>query len=122
MNEIRVGKVSSINYKDGTADIVFNEEEEVVKNALPFFSAEYQMPNVGDVVVTIFQSNTSRGKEQGYILGPVYNGDNQPEQYGKNVFFKRFSDSAYIMYDPDSDTLEIRANHVVVHNLNQQEG
>lgn len=117
MNEIRIGKVSSINYKDGTADIVFDDEE--VKNGLPFFSAEYKMPNVGDVVVAIFQSNTSKGREQGYILGPIYNANNKPEKHGKGIFFKRFSENAYIMYDPDSDTLEIKANHVRIYNLNQ---
>lgn len=117
MKEIRIGKVSSIHYKDGTADIAFEDGE--VKNDLPFFSAEYKMPVVGDVVVVIFQSNTSKGREQGYILGTVYSANNKPEKHGKGIFFKRFSESAYIMYDPDSDTLEIRANHVRIYNLNQ---
>lgn len=87
--------------------------------SLPFISREYWMPEVGDSVVVIFQSN-SGSSQQGYILGTFYNGDNRPECSGKGVYFKRFSETAYIRYNQDTDVLEIYANKVVVHNLSEE--
>ncbi len=116
---IRIGKISTIHYEAGTADVYFDDEEESVKTALPFLAHEYNMPSVNDTVVCIFQSN-SGSNEQGYILGPVYSQANQPEYFGKGVYFKRLSDTSYIKYDPATDTLDIHASKVVIHNLSKE--
>lgn len=118
MNGIRLGKISSIDYKAGMADVAFEDEEEATHPSFPFFSSEYQMPTVGDVVVVIFQSN-SGGREQGYILGKPYGVGNVPEVSGKGKYFKRLSDTAYIKYDADTDTLTLSAGKVIVENLEE---
>ncbi len=113
MREIRIGRISSLNYDTGTADVYFEDEEGSVKNALPFFSDEYCMPSVNDKVLVVFQSN-SAGAEQGYIVGRPFCRENMPECTGKNVYFKRFAPNAFLSYDPRTDTLIIHAGRVVL--------
>lgn len=105
-----LGQISSINYKKGCADVVFPDEEDVIKTELPFFSYEYRMPKVGDMVVVLFQNFKNR--DQGFILGPVFNQKHFPEFPGKKNYFKRLSDKAYIRYDAETEILEIRAPRI----------
>lgn len=116
MNEIRIGMVSSVNYKRGTVDVVFQDKDSSVLLDLPLFSAEYQMPSVNDLVTVIFQTNSDKSAK-GYVVGKPYSSDNMPEQSGKGVYFKRFGRNAYMKYDPESDTLYIHAGRVVVDGL-----
>ena len=97
---IRVGRVSSVNYEAGTVDVILRDEEDSVRHGLPVFSLEYHMPGINDMVVVIFQSN-SGSREQGYVVGTPFSEANKPEISGKGVYFKRFSDSAFIRYDPE---------------------
>lgn len=116
MNEIQIGMVSSVNYKQGTVDVVFQDKDSTVMVDLPLFSNEYQMPSVNDLVTVIFQID-SNNSAKGYVVGKPYSSDNMPEQSGKGVYFKRFGRNAYMKYDPASDTLYIHAGRVVVDGL-----
>lgn len=104
-NIIRVGEISSVNYKRGCADVRFDDDD--VKTDLPFFSNEYQMPDLNDLVVVIFQ--TYRNKEQGFIIGPVFNESHMPKCPGKGNFFKQISEKSFVRYDAKTDTLEVNA-------------
>lgn len=116
MNDaIRVGRISSIDYKSGCADVCFKGEEDVIYFDLPFLAFEYKMPKVNDLVLVVAQKYAQ--KKSGFILGPYFNDENKPEVDGKDYFFKRFSDTAYIKYDADKDELEITAGKVVIKNL-----
>lgn len=116
MNDaIRVGRISSIDYKSGCADVCFKGEEDVIYSDLPFLAFEYKMPRVNDLVLVVAQKYAQ--KKSGFILGPYFNDENKPEVDGKDYFFKRFSDTAYIKYDADKDELEITAGKVVIKNL-----
>lgn len=115
---IRIGKVSSVNYHEGTVDVIFADEEDCVKRGIPVFSEEYRMPGINDTVVMVFQSN-SGSREQGYVVGTPFSKKNMPEVSGAGVFFKRFSDTAYMQYDPESDTLTIHAGKVKIRNLEE---
>lgn len=106
-NPIMLGRISSINYKKGCADVVISDGEDVIKTSLPFFSLEYRMPKVNELVVILFQKY--RNKVQGYILGPIFNAENIPEFYGKNNYFKRLSKHVYIKYDDETRVLTIKA-------------
>ncbi len=112
---VRVGRVSSVNYKAGTVDVILGDEEDAVRHGLPVFSSAYQMPGINDMVVVIFQSN-SGAREQGYVVGVPFSEANRPEISGKGVYFKRFSPSAYIRYDPGKDELTIAAGKVRILN------
>lgn len=116
MNEIRIGRVSSVNYKQGTVDVVFPDKDSKVLVDLPLFSGEYQMPAVNDLVTVIFQIDSNHSV-QGYVVGKPYSGDNMPEQFGKGVYFKRLGKNAYIKYDPENDTLYLHAGTVVIDGL-----
>lgn len=104
---IMVGRISSINYKRGCADVVLPDEEDVVKTDLPFFSCEYRMPKVGELVVVLFQKYQNR--DQGYILGPIFNEEYLPEFKGKDNYFKRLSKRVYVKYDDETGVLTIKA-------------
>ncbi|MCI8337938.1 MAG: hypothetical protein HFH62_04520 [Lachnospiraceae bacterium] len=115
---IRVGRVSSVDYRAATVDVIFADEEDSVRRGLPILSEEYRMPGINDMVVVIFQSN-SGAREQGYVVGTPFRRANVPENCGKGAYYKRFSDTAYMEYDPESDTLTINAGKVVVRNLEE---
>lgn len=106
-NSIMVGRISCINYKKGCADVVISDGEDVIKTALPFFSIEYRMPKVNELVVVLFQKY--RNRDQGFILGPIFNAENVPEFYGRNNYFKRLSKRAFIKYDDETGVLTIKA-------------
>lgn len=116
MKEIKIGKVSSVDYQRGEVDVIFEDEESSVKVGLPLFSSEYQMPAVNDRVTVIFQNN-SQEAARGYVIGKPYSRDNMPEEYGKGVYFKRLGKNAYVKYDPSSDTLYLCAGKVVLVDL-----
>ncbi len=116
MKDIRIGKVSCVHYDTGAIDVLFEDEEDLVRQNIPLVSNEYKMPEVGDMVTVIFQSN-SDSSEQGFAIGQPYSSANKPEKYGRGMYFKRFSKTAFICYDPKSDTLEIHANNVRIVNF-----
>lgn len=115
MDSIRVGRISSIDYKKGCADVYFEDEENVIYSELPFLAFEYNMPKVNDLVLVVAQKYAQ--KKTGFILGTYFNDENKPEFTGKG-FFKRLSDTAYIKYDAQKDEIEIAAGKVVLKNLN----
>lgn len=116
MNDaIRVGRISSIDYKAGCADVCFKGEEDVIYSDLPFLAFEYKMPRVNDLVLVVAQKYAQN--KSGFIIGPYFNDENKPEVSGKDYFFKRFSNTAYIKYDAAKDEIEIIAGKVVMKNL-----
>ena len=119
LNEIRIGRVSSVNYVEGSIDVVFPDEEDTVYQDCALLSEQYRMPKANEMVTVIFQTN-SQGADQGYVIGIPFSAENLPEEYGKEVYFKRFSPKAYEYYDPDTETLHLYAPHVVVHNLKEE--
>lgn len=116
MSEIRIGKVSSVNYGNGTVDVIFQDKDSSVLVDLPLFSNEYQMPEVNDLVTVIFQTNSDK-TARGYIVGKPYSSENMPEQSGKGVYFKRLGSNAYIKYDSERDTLYLHAGTVIIEGL-----
>ena len=45
--EIRLGKISSIDYAKGMARVVYHEKDDDVTRLIPLISHEYKMPPVG---------------------------------------------------------------------------
>ncbi len=105
------GKISSVDYKNGCADVVFDGMDGNVKAALPFLSFEYSMPQTGDMVLVAFQQYKNR--EQGFIIGRYYNSSNiPPEGLGKGDYYKRFSENTFLKYDAKNDTLSVTAGGI----------
>lgn len=110
--QIKNGRVSSVDYARGCANVIFDDEEGLIKTDVPFLAHEYKMPSINDHVLVILDQ-----EGQGYIIGSVFSNGNIPEVSGKGVYFKRLSDKSYIRYDPKTDTLELNAGKVIINNL-----
>ena len=63
---IRLGKISSIDYAKGMARVVYHEKDDDVTRLIPLLSHEYKMPPVGSQVLVVHLSN---GTEAGVVLG-----------------------------------------------------
>ena len=66
---IKTGKVSSIDRKSGTVQVVFADQDDMVSADLPMLSHIYDMPDPDDQVLCLFADNAS---QQGFCLGRFY--------------------------------------------------
>ena len=64
-NNIRLGKISAIDYAAGTVRVVYHEKDDAVTAPIPLISSEYFMPEVDDMVMVLHLSN---GTEAGVVL------------------------------------------------------
>ena len=109
MNNVRIGRVSSVNYKNGTVRVTYEDLDDSVTAEIPMFSftGEYKAPAVGSEVVVLHLSN---GESAGVMLGQYWSDDNRPPDFGKNVFRKELGQEhgeAYMQYK--NGVLTIRA-------------
>lgn len=78
---IRYGKVSSVNKKDCSARVIFEDHDDnvspelrvIVRNTMN--KKDYWLPDVDEMVVCLFMPN---GEETGFILGSVYSEVDKP--------------------------------------------
>lgn len=97
---VRIGKVSSIDYKNGMISVTYPDLDDSVTDEFPVFSFsdEYKMPKVGQEVLVLHLSN---GESAGVVMGKYWNEENDPPTYGKDVFRKELGSEfgeAYIQY------------------------
>lgn len=124
--EIRVGKVSKINYEKGMVRVTYPDLDDSVTAEIPAFSFtdEYKMPKVGQEVLVLHLSN---GQAAGILIGKYWNKDNVPPDYGqgKNVFNKEideefgkvritYKDKRLMLYDEAGDV----ETEIVSHDCN----
>ena len=99
MDTLRLGKISTINYKDGTARVLYTDRDNAVTAELPLLSFEYRMPAIDDLVLVCHLPN---GGAAGIILGPVWNDNNRPAEGKEGLYRKEFDKTAgvcYLRYD-----------------------
>jgi phage baseplate assembly protein gpV len=114
-NLLRIGTVSSINYPAGRVRVCFTDQDKIVTDELPMLSHEYEMPNVGEMVLCLFLGN---GITKGFCLGRYFYNADPPVESGKDIYFKRFMKDATLKYDRASKTLTITsANGVFNGNI-----
>ena len=109
MDTLRLGKISTINYKDGTARVLYTDRDKAVTAELPLLSFEYRMPAIDDFVLVCHLPN---GGAAGIILGPVWNDNNRPPEGKEGLYRKDFDKTAgkcFLRYDADSGELKITA-------------
>ena len=83
---IRVGRVSDVNYQEGTISVYYEDKTSAVTSFMPSLSnGEYNMPSVGQMVVVAHLSNDTTNA---VVLGTIWNQGNQPSNSGKDVFVK----------------------------------
>lgn len=116
MTVLFYGKISSIDYAAGTADIALQERENQVIQKVPFLSMCYEMPKTGDVVAALFEEIDGQiGK--GVVLGRLFIDGNRPGETGADIFYKQFTDGSGVKYTPEKKELEVRVKKVVVDEI-----
>ena len=99
MDTLRLGRISTINYKDGTARVLYTDRDQAVTAELPLLSFEYRMPAIDDFVLVCHLPN---GGAAGIILGPVWNDNNRPPE-GKEGLYRKDLDKTpgkcFLRYD-----------------------
>lgn len=108
---IKIGEVSSVNYANGTARVVFDDDDSIVSYDLPvlqtntLLNKDHALPDVGEDVVCLFLPS---GNEEGFILGAVYAGEVQPAETSKDIRSVTFSDGTEIKYDRAAHLLSVK--------------
>ena len=89
---IRAGFISAINYEEGTAQVVYKDRDEQVSPYLPFWSNEYNMPDIDTLVYVVHLQN---GSTMGMILIPPFTNEHPPVEGKKGIWRKDFGDGSY---------------------------
>ena len=84
-NNIRLGKISAVDYAAGTVRVVYHEKDDAVTAPIPLISSEYFMPEVDDMVMVLHLSN---GTEAGVVLGRPWSEKNKPPEGSKGLYRK----------------------------------
>ena len=115
-NLFRTGIVSSVNEKNGTVRVIFDDKDNMVSDELPMLSFEYDMPKAKQQVLCLFLPN---GIQQGFCLGAFYSQINPPPVQNKNIYRKMFDDGTYIEYNKETKLLTVKApgNINIIGNL-----
>lgn len=116
MAKLYYARISSVNYKKGTASIAIEERENQVIEDIPFMADTYEMPKPKERVAVLLEY-LNGDVDKGVILGPIYSVENLPNKTGKEIFEKRFKDGTSILYDRKSKTMEITADNIKVKKL-----
>lgn len=121
-NAIRVGQVSSVNPKNNTVRVAFDD----LKNSdgKEFVSGEMQMlqkntskarvlslPEVGEHVLCTYLPN---GNQEGFVMGSFYTARNMPDADGTGVYRTEYADGTIIEYNLGSNTAKIDSKYYVV--------
>lgn len=87
MGEVRIGKVSSIDYEHGMISVLYDDLEGCVTDHMPCLemNGEYKMPPIGSMVLVLHLSN---GLSMGIVCGGFWNEANVPQEYGKGLYRK----------------------------------
>jgi len=96
MDTLRIGKISSVNYEQGTARVLYTDRDNAVTAELPLLTGEGSMPNVDDLVLVCHLPN---GAAAGVILGRFWNDNNRPTEGAAGLYRKDLDDGVYIRYE-----------------------
>ena len=115
-NNIRIGRISSVDYAKGMVKIVYRDKDNSVTNDLPYINmnGEYKMPNIDDMVLALHLSN---GSAMAIVIGTFWSGCNKPVESGKGIYRKEMGSipgEAYIRYDSNSKVLSLMADTVQI--------
>ena len=119
MDILRLGKISTINYKDGTARVLYTDRDQAVTAELPLLSFEYRMPSIDDLVLVCHLPN---GGSAGIILGSFWNAKNRPPEGEEGLYRKDFDKTAgkcFLRYD--GNELQIVAPKLILAGANSHD-
>lgn len=120
-SEIRIGRISAINYENGMASVTYQDKDNSVTAECPIVTNndEYMMPQIGQDVIVAHLSN---GSSRGVILGTVWNKRHFPQESGEKIYRKDLSrekDAAYIRYSDDTGEYLIKVANLHLNGVNK---
>ena len=120
-SEIRIGKVSSVDYETGMARVTYRDKDDsvTINLATMNFNDEYRMPEPGQDVVVAHLSN---GSSRAVLLGTVWNKKNIPIEGGKGLYRKDLSrkkNAAYVRYSDETGEYLAKAANVHINGVNK---
>lgn len=115
VNTNRTGRVSSINYEEGTFEVTyFDRGKSVTQKINAVSNGEYKMPNIGQVVSVIHNSN---GTVAGCSMGTIWNATNRPAEGFKGLFRKEYASrpgKAFSRYDENTGVFTLTIGKVTI--------
>ncbi len=120
-SEIRVGRVSSINYESGMIRVTYHDKDDSVTAEYPLLTNndEYIMPEIGQDVIVAHLSN---GSSRGAVIGTLWNGKHIPYEAGKGLYRKELSrkkDAAYIRYSDETGEYLLKVANIHLNGVNK---
>lgn len=114
-NYNRTGRVSSINYEEGTFEVTYRDRGQSVTQKINAVSnGEYKMPNIGQVVSVIHNSN---GTTAACSMGTIWNATNRPAEGFKGLFRKEYGSrpgEAFTRYDENTGIFTLTVGNVTI--------
>lgn len=114
-NLIRTGRVSSIDYQAGTFEVTyFDRGQSVTQKINAISNGEYKMPNIGQMVSVIHNSN---GTAAACSMGTIWNAANRPAEGYKGLFRKEYGTEpgqAFSRYDANTGVFTMTVGNVVI--------
>ena len=111
----RIGKISSINYQNGTARVTFEDKGGSTTAEFPFLCWQYLMPEVGEQVLVAHLSN---GPSTAFILGPVWHNEHRPAEGFEGLYRKEFHykqpGEAFERYDANTGIYRLQVGACVI--------
>lgn len=102
-NTIRTGRVSSVDYQAGTFEVTyFDRGQSVTQKINAVSNGEYKMPNIGQMVSVVHNSN---GPAAACSMGTIWNATNRPAEGYKGLFRKEYGiepGQAFSRYDANT--------------------
>ena len=93
---IRVGYISSVNYEEGTAQVIYKDRDNSLSPFMPLWSNEFFPPEIDTMVYVVHLQN---GGTRGMILIPPYTERHRPPEGVEGIWRKDFGDGSYLRYD-----------------------
>lgn len=112
MDALRIGKISSLNYKNGTARVLYTDRDNTVTVELPLLSFEYRMPRIDDYVLVCHMSN---GAAAGVVIGSIWNDNRRPPEGAEGLYRKDLDwkpGICYLRYNAKTGNMEIISPHL----------
>lgn len=112
---IRVGRISSVNYEKGMVKVVYTDKNNEVTDDLPYlnFGGQYFMPAIDDMVLVLHLSN---GSAMGIVCGSFWSQKNLPYENGKGLYRQEMSktpNKAVMRYSEASGEFRLKADSIV---------
>ena len=109
-DSLRIGKISSINYSNGTARITYEDKDDSTTSEMPFLvlGRQYWHPGVGEQVLVAHLSN---GTCAAVILGTVWHDGHRPMEGFEGLYRRDYCNApgkAVERYDEKSEDYTFR--------------